>query len=112
MSLNNKYPLITNLLECYIRPEVDTYNWTITLYAVMKDSPAAMATGLVKEFESIVHDSSLSTADIAREFNKEVPDTHKIMTEQNVYQILTMLHEYVVYLYEVEGFKGNKKWDV
>ena len=112
MLLNNKYPLITNLLECYIRPEVDTYNWMITLHAVMKDSPAAMAAGLVKEFDSIAHDSSFSAADIAREFNKEVPDTHKIMTEHNAHQILIMLHEYIVYLYEVEGLKGNEKWDV
>jgi hypothetical protein len=110
MNFSNRYPLISNILECYLRPDVDSYNLIITIHFIMKDSPAAMAEGLMKEFKVITEDNNLNESEILIEFNKEIPAINQLMTKENIHQVLNTLYEYVVYLYNIENFKGADKW--
>lgn len=109
-TFDSEYPLITNIFKAYIRPDVDTANLLITLHTVMKDSPPAMAMGLVEEFSRLTEDIEMNNADIVQQFNEEVPKEYRVMVGSNTRQLLRTLSEYVTYLYEIEGVRGSKKW--
>ncbi len=109
---NIKYPLLTNVLEAYLRPEVDSYNLITTLYIVMKSSPAAMAEGLVKELKQLVLEDKITDECIINEFNFEIPVNYQIMNHNNMRGLLLSLYEYVLFLYKTENFRGAKKWEI
>ena len=96
------YPVIHNILDSTIRPDVDSYNLLLVLHGILLAAHPERAKALVAEFDQLWKDDSFSNDELTEIFNQEVPPECALMHETTVRAVLFSLAVYLRYLYRHE----------
>jgi hypothetical protein len=96
------YPVIHNILDSTIRPDVDSYNLLEVLHRILLRAPADRAKALLDEFDRLWKDDSFADEELTEIFNLEVPAECALMHESTVRAVLFSLAGYLRYLYRHE----------
>ena len=99
------YPVIHNILDSTIRPDVDSYNLLEVLHRILLRAHPERAKALVAEFEQLWKDDSFSDEELTKIFNQDVPPECALMHESTVRAVLFSLAVYLRYIY------GHEKLD-
>lgn len=94
------YPVIHDILETTIRPDVDSYNLLEVLHRILLRAHPDRAKALVEEFDRLSKDDSFSAEELTEIFNQDVPPECALMHEATVAAVIFSLAEYLRYLYQ------------
>jgi hypothetical protein len=102
------YPVIHDILETTLRPDVDSYNLLEVLHRILLRAHPERAKVLVEEFDRLSKDDSFSAAELTAIFNQDVPPECALMQESTVAAVIFSLAEYMRYLYQHERLSQKR----